>query len=105
MNSKDLVTKIAEILDSKDARDIETIDVSEKTIIGDYFIIATGANVQHVRALTDHVEEKLSEDGIEPLRKEGREDGRWCVMDYGSVIVHVFVSTTRKFFDLEKLWA
>ncbi|MDR0751694.1 MAG: ribosome silencing factor [Christensenellaceae bacterium] len=105
MLPSELADKIVVLLNDKLAQNVELINVSEKTIIADYFIIATGNNVPHVRALADHVEDKLAIDSLTPLRKEGHQDGRWCVIDYGSVIVHIFIPAERKFFDLEKLWS
>ncbi|MDR0696599.1 MAG: ribosome silencing factor [Christensenellaceae bacterium] len=105
MLPSELASKVVDVLNDKNAKDVEVIDISQKTIIADYFIIATANNVPHCKALSDHVEEKLSENEILPIRKEGHQDGRWCILDYGSIIVHIFIPTERKFFDLEKLWS
>ena len=96
--------KICALLSSKKAEDILIIDVAEKTTLCDYFVIASGHSSTQVRALCDHVEEKLSEEGLEPRRTEGTREGRWGVLDYGDVIVHVFNDESRLFYHLERLW-
>ena len=105
MTQKDLAERISEILDSKKGIDIQVVDLEGKTIIADYFVIATGSSKPHIRALTEEVEIRLREDHkIEPLHTEGRESGRWILMDYGGVVVHVFHEEDRAFYSLEKLW-
>lgn len=96
--------KICALLSSKKAEDILIIDVAEKTTLCDYFVIASGHSSTQVRALCDHVEEKLSEEGLEPRRTEGTREGRWGVLDYGDVIVHIFNDESRLFYHLERLW-
>lgn len=99
-----LTEEICKILSSKKAEDILVVDVREKTVLCDYFIIASGRNTTQVRALCDNVEEQLSQKGIEPRRTEGVREGRWGVLDYGDVIVHVFNDESRLFYHLERLW-
>ena len=96
--------KICALLSAKKAEDIRIIDVAEKTTLCDYFIIASGHSTTQVKALCDHVEEKLSDEGVEPRRTEGTREGRWGVLDYGDVIVHVFNDESRLFYHLERLW-
>ena len=98
--------KIAAILDSKKATDVKIINVHEKTILADFFVFATGTSTTQVNALADEVEFKIkTEDGIEPLRVEGAGSGSWVLVDYGSIIVHVFGIQSKEFYKLEKLWA
>ncbi len=105
MSEKELADKISGILDSKKGIDIQIVDLDGKTIIADYFVIATGSSRPHIRALTEEVEIRLREDyKIEPLHTEGRDSGRWILMDYGGVVVHVFHEEDRAFYSLEKLW-
>lgn len=99
-----LAKKIAAILDEKKARDIVIIDLSERSIIADYFVIASGRSTTAVKALTDNVDEKLSKEGIEPLRRDGMNEAKWIAVDYGSVILHVFYEETREYYHLERLW-
>ena len=99
-----LAEKICALLSAKKAEDILIIDVTEKTTLCDFFVIASGHSSTQVKALCDHVEEKLSAEGVEPRRTEGTREGRWGVIDYGDVIVHIFNDETRLFYHLERLW-
>lgn len=99
-----LAKKIAAILDEKKARDIVIIDLSERSIIADYFVIASGRSTTAVKALTDNVDDKLSKEGIEPLRRDGMNEAKWIAVDYGSVILHVFHEEMREYYHLERLW-
>ncbi|MFA7206803.1 MAG: ribosome silencing factor [Saccharofermentanales bacterium] len=105
MEERELANIIGEILDAKKGIDIQIIDLEGKTIIADYFVIATGNSKPHIRSLTEEVEIKLRDEyKIEPLHIEGRDSGRWILMDYGGVILHVFHEEDRNFYSLEKLW-
>lgn len=104
MAPEQLKDKIVSILDGKKADDIQVIELKNKTVIADYFVIATGTSAPHVKAICEELEFKLEEEGIAALRKEGITEGRWAVVDYGDIIVHIFDSTTRGFYSLEKLW-
>lgn len=104
MDKQETKKLIEDLLEEKNAGDIITIDISKKSSIADYFIIATGKNLMHVKALTDYIESKLEEKGIAAARKEGYSDGRWVVLDYIDIIVHIFNSETRDYYCLEKLW-
>ena len=85
-----LEEKILQILDNKKGYDIKVIDVQEKTILADKFIIVSGTSNTHVKALCDNIEEDLKKEGIAPKRIEGYSEGRWILMDYSEVIVHIF---------------
>jgi ribosome-associated protein len=106
MNSKELSEKIAEILENKKALDIEILPVADKTIIAEYFVVASGSSTTHIKALADEVsfvlkdELKISTDHI-----EGFSTGRWILMDYKDVIVHIFHPEERENYSLEKLWS
>ena len=95
---KALALRIAEILDDRKAKDIKIINVNKKTVIADYFVIAGGSSRTQVNALADEVEYKLGLDGIDPTRVEGRGDGSWVLLDFDSVLVHVFGRESRDFF-------
>ncbi len=105
MAPKDLSLKIAQILDSKKADKVATIDLANLSVIADYFVVASANNSQQLRALSDEVEEKLAAEGLMPTRVEGYRETRWIVMDYGSVIVHLFHYEEREFYNIERLWA
>ena len=105
MDGKELAEKIRSILDEKKGIDIQVVDLAGKTIIADYFVVVTGTSKPHIRALSEGVELNLKEEsGIQAEHIEGRESGRWILLDYGSVIVHVFHEEERAFYSLEKLW-
>ena len=86
------------------ATDIVLIDVSDRLAITDVFVIATGNNERQVEAIVDEVEEKLRQVGVKPLRREGRRDGRWVLLDYADIVVHVQHAEERVFYALERLW-
>jgi ribosome-associated protein len=86
------------------ATDIVLIDVSDRLAITDVFVIATGNNERQVEAIVDEVEEKLRQAGVKPLRREGRRDGRWVLLDYADIVVHVQHAEERVFYSLERLW-
>lgn len=91
-------------LDKHKAMDIKVIGVAELTSIADYFVIASGSSTTQVKALSDYVEEELAKEGQEPRRIEGYAASNWILMDYGTVVVHIFQAETRTFYDLERLW-
>ena len=99
-----LAGAIAEILDNKKASDVKVIKVGDKTIIADYFVLANGNTSTHVRSLADEVEYKLSEAGVSAIRSDGGSGSSWRVLDYASVIVHVFDREAREFYKLDKLY-
>ena len=104
MESKEFAEKICGILNDHNAEDVKVIDLRGKTEVADYFVIASGRSMTHTRSLIDNVEEELEKEGVSPIREEGVREGRWAVMDYGDVIVHVFNDETRLFYHLEALW-
>jgi ribosome-associated protein len=86
------------------ATDIVLIDVSDRLAITDVFVIATGNNERQVEAIVDEIEEKLRQVGSKPLRREGKRDGRWVLLDYSDIVVHVQHAEERVFYALERLW-
>lgn len=88
----------------KNASDIKLFKVDEQTIIADYYVLCTGRATTHVNALSDEVEYQNQQNGVEMLRVDGRETGTWVLMDFGSVLVHVFTKDQREFYKLEKLY-
>ena len=103
-NSAEVAAYIAEVLDSKKARDIQVLEVGKKTIIAEHFVLCTGGSNTQVRALTDEVEYRTGLRGVEPFRIEGRDSNAWVIMDYGNVLVHIFSREARQFYGLEKLY-
>ena len=105
MNDAREMTRIAiEALEDKKAEDIKIIDISQVSVMADYFIIANGSNRNQVQALIDNVEEKLHKAGYNPKQIEGYDTANWVLMDYLDIIVHVFDRENRLFFDLERIW-
>lgn len=104
MNPRELALKIAEILDKKGAMDITVLQVDHLTSITDYFVIATGRNVQAVHSLSEDLTERLAEMDVLPRRSEGLRESRWIVQDYASVIVHLFHPEERAYYNIERLW-
>jgi ribosome-associated protein len=86
------------------ATDVVLIDVSDRLAITDVFVIATGNNERQVEAIVDEVEDKLRLAGVKPLRREGKRDGRWVLLDYAEIVVHVQHAEERVFYALERLW-
>lgn len=87
------------------ATDVLLLDLSKLTIVCDLFVIATSRNPIHSRAVVEGIEERLRDQGRRPLHIEGLAAGRWVLMDYGDVVVHVFLPEEREYYDLERLWA
>ena len=104
MDSLKIVEISANSLNNKKAINLNVIKVEELTSIAEYFVIATATSSTHVRSLADEVEDKMNEAGVEPHHIEGRATG-WIVLDYGSVIVHIFTPDTREFYNLDKMWS
>lgn len=105
IQSKQLVEVVCKALADKRGKDIVALYVREKTDLCDYFIIASGTNAPQIRAMGERVEEIVERElSLVPSRTEGVRDGRWAVIDYGDVIVHIFNDETRLFYHLERLW-
>ena len=103
-DAKTLAEAIAEVLDSKKARDIKVLYVEDKTVIAEYFVICTGNSTTQVKALAGEVEYRIGLRGVEPYGIEGRDNGTWLVLDYSNVIVHIFGREAREFYNLDKLY-
>lgn len=104
MDKKELMENIVKVLDENKGMDIEALEITDLSSVADYFVIVTGTSSTHVRALTEDVEDGLSQLGVEPDHIEGKATG-WILMDYGTVIVHIFTADMREHFNLEHLWA
>ncbi len=105
MDSHELALACCKALSEKKASDIVILDVGEQTVVCTYFVIASAQSSTQVRALGENVEEQMKKKyGISPIRTEGMREGRWGVLDYGDVVVHVFNEESRLFYYLERLW-
>ena len=102
MDQKAIALAAAKALDAKD---IVVLKVDEMTVITDYMVIATGRSVPQVKALAENVEEELAKLDLFARRREGVNEGHWCILDYGDVMVHIFHEQDREYYQLERLWS
>lgn len=102
--SKEMTSLVIKALEDKKAEDIRIIDISEVSVLADYFIIASGTNRSQIQAITDHVEEVLGKKGLHVKQTEGYASANWILMDFGDLIVHIFDQENRAFYDLERIW-
>ena len=106
VSSRELAVAVCKALSDKLGKNIVALNVGGKTDLCDYFVIASGSNTPQIRAMGERVEELIEREyGLVPSRTEGVRDGRWAVIDYGDVIVHIFNDETRLFYHLERLWS
>ena len=101
---KELAEAIATFIDNKRGDDIKIIDMTEKTDICDYMVLATANSSTHVQALAGEVEYQMGRRKVDPLHVEGRDNRTWNVLDYSHVMVHIFTKDTREFYNLDKLY-
>ena len=104
MQDQELSLRLAQLLYDRKARDIVVLNVSHLTVLCDYMIIASGRNPNQVSSLADAVDEMMAEEAQILRRSEGRREGRWIVLDYGHLIVHLFHRDERAFYGLDRLW-
>ena len=103
-DAADLAHRIVEIASDKKGNDIVMLRTAELTTMADFFVICSGRSDRQVAALSGAIVDELRKEGIRPLGLEGRESSRWVLLDYGSVIVHVFAPEEREYYGLERLW-
>lgn len=101
----EMAKKIAKILDTKKAEELQVIGIGDITVLADYFVICTANSTTQVKALADEVEFQMTALGLEPHHTEGYRSSQWVLLDYSSVVVHIFVREAREFYKLERLWA
>ncbi len=104
MTSRELAKVAVHALEDKKGMDISVIDISNVSVIADYFVIATGSNMNQVQALVDNVENEIAKNGITQCNKEGNSSSTWILMDFKEIIVHVFSEEDRTFYNLERIW-
>ena len=105
LESNELARKVVDIASDRKAEDIVMLDISKVSIIADYFVICSGTSDRQVRAIAREIDEQLGKADVNPISVEGMNDAKWVLMDYGSVLVHIFDPATRAFYQLEQLWA
>ena len=102
--ARELLRVAAIAADDKQAEDLVALDVSGPLPLTDIFLLATGRNERNVVSIASEIEDKLIEIGAKPLRREGRAEGRWILLDFGDLVVHVFHEEDRMYYSLERLW-
>ncbi len=105
MTSKELAMKIATYASDKKANDILLLNMEGLSPVTDYFVICSASNSMLVKAIADNIEDKMGEEGCFYTHKEGYQDARWILMDYGDIVAHIFLEEERDFYNLEQLWA
>ncbi|WP_225047829.1 ribosome silencing factor [Lacticaseibacillus kribbianus] len=104
MKAEELLEIAVRAADDKRATDIVALDMKEVSLLADYFLLMNGGTVRQVQAIVDAIEDKVAEAGGPAVRIEGKKDSNWILMDFGDVVVDVFVPEARAFYNLEKLW-
>ena len=102
--ARELLSIAALAADAKQGEDLVALDVSGPLPLTDIFLLATGRNERNVQSIAGEVEDKLNEAGVKTLRREGRAEGRWVLLDFGDLVVHVFHEEDRMYYALERLW-
>jgi len=103
-HARELLQVAAQAADAKQAEDLIALDVSGPLPLTDIFLLATGRNERNVVAIASEIEDRLIAHGAKPLRREGRAEGRWILLDFGDLVVHVFHEEDRSYYSLERLW-
>jgi ribosome-associated protein len=104
LTSAQVAENIVKALDDKKGQDIKLLKTDGLTVLADYFVICSATSAPHIKALSDEVDKRLSELGEPPLRREGYRSGSWVLLDFGCVILHLFQTEAREFYNLERLW-
>lgn len=104
MKKEELLKIAIEAGEDKKALEVKNLDVSKVSSVTENFVVMSGKNDKQTKAIADNIEEKLEEAGEEVIRREGYDKGRWIILDYGFMIVHVFTPDEREIYNIEKLW-
>ena len=104
MEIKELVKTAVHVMEEKKGTEIHVIDISKISVIADYFILVSGANKRQTQAISDEIEAQLGKKGVELRQKEGYAEGAWILLDYRDVVIHIFDSEDRRFYNLERIW-
>ena len=105
LNPKEIAYEVTKALDAKKGMDIKLLKIDRVSSLADYFLICTGTSNTHVKTLCDYAEYTLEQLGEKMLGREGHRGNTWELLDYGTLVIHVFTDEARKFYDLERLWA
>lgn len=104
MTSREMLKIAYTVLDEKKGEDIKVIDISNISVIADYFLIASANNINQLQAMSDELQEKFSKESIEVKQVEGNRSATWILLDYGDLVIHLFDKEDRLFYDLERIW-
>lgn len=104
LEGEELARKCAEICDDRKARDVVVYDVSGLSLLTDYYLICSGNAEPHLRGIANQIQKKLRDEGIKPERIDGKAASNWIVMDYGTVLIHIFHADLRQYYEIEKLF-
>ena len=104
MEMNDILKLVVNAAEDKKAEKVEVIEISDISSIGDYFVIANGDNVNQVHAISQNIEEAMDKINRKPLSIEGYSGGNWILMDYGDIIIHIFDTETRNYYNIERIW-
>lgn len=102
--SLEMIKLSSKAADEKKGENIKVLDIRDISVIADYFLIVSGGNTNHVKALKDNIEETLGRAGYFTKRVEGRQNSGWILLDYGDIVIHIFTRDDRSFYDLERIW-
>lgn len=105
MTPQQMAETIVGVLSKRIGRDIKLLKITDISILADYFVICTANSTTQIKSLCDEVEKVMDENGERIIHREGYRDGGWVLLDYGCVVVHVFMEEAREFYGLERLWA
>ena len=104
LSTKEVASRAVLALEDKKGLQVEVLKIADITTLAEYFVICTGTSNTHINALSNAVEAAMDEAGEPMVSREGHRSGTWVLLDYGSVVIHVFTDEARKFYDLERLW-
>ena len=103
-NVETMLQKCIELAQEKKGRDIISLKLKGLTVICDYFLVVSATNTRQAQSICDNIEEKMKECGNAPLRIEGYREGKWILLDFGSIVIHIFLEEEREYYNLERLW-
>ncbi len=104
MNDLEIIKLLNDALSDKKAEDIKILDIHKISVLGDYFVIASGNNVNQLQAMEDAVDEVMYKNGYHQKQVEGTRQSSWILLDYGNIVVHLFSKEDREFYDLDRIW-
>ncbi len=105
LESAELAREVVNAISERKGADILMLDIRPVSLIADYFVICSGVNERHLKAIIEEVTRRLDEAGVNPLHTEGVPSSGWVILDYNSVIVHIFAPAERQYYSLERLWS